>query len=174
MPRTTAPASSSSCAEGAPGEIYNIGGEDHENLEVTHRILELTGRRPVADPPRRGSRRATTAATRSTTRSSAALGWSPEHSFGETGLAGDGRLVPRRTATGGSRSSPATTAATTRSSTRRCGRDGRSRYETHAPLSLVIAAVLVPPRGRDRLGGAEAAPAGVRPRRAAAGGTGSG
>ena len=31
---------------GAPGEIYNIGGEDHENLEVTHRILELTG----ADP----------------------------------------------------------------------------------------------------------------------------
>ncbi|HET6601105.1 MAG TPA: dTDP-glucose 4,6-dehydratase, partial [Gaiella sp.] len=32
--------------EGAPGEIYNIGGEDHENLEVTHRILELTG----ADP----------------------------------------------------------------------------------------------------------------------------
>ena len=32
--------------EGAPGEIYNVGGEDHENIEVTHRILELTG----ADP----------------------------------------------------------------------------------------------------------------------------
>ena len=32
--------------EGAPGEVYNIGGEDHANLEVTHRILELTG----ADP----------------------------------------------------------------------------------------------------------------------------
>ena len=29
--------------EGAPGEIYNVGGEDHANLEVTHRILELTG-----------------------------------------------------------------------------------------------------------------------------------
>ena len=32
--------------EGAPGEIYNVGGEDHENIEVTYRILELTG----ADP----------------------------------------------------------------------------------------------------------------------------
>ena len=28
---------------GRPGEVYNVGGEDHENLEVTHRILELTG-----------------------------------------------------------------------------------------------------------------------------------
>jgi dTDP-glucose 4,6-dehydratase len=32
--------------EGRPGEIYNIGGEQHENLEITSRILELTG----ADP----------------------------------------------------------------------------------------------------------------------------
>jgi dTDP-glucose 4,6-dehydratase len=31
---------------GAKGEIYNIGGEEHENLEITERILELTG----ADP----------------------------------------------------------------------------------------------------------------------------
>ena len=43
--------------EGAPGEIYNVGGEDHENIEVTHRILELTGADPVADPPCRGSGR---------------------------------------------------------------------------------------------------------------------
>ena len=45
-PRTTAPASSSCCARARPGEVYNVGGEDHENIEVTHRILELTG----ADP----------------------------------------------------------------------------------------------------------------------------
>jgi dTDP-glucose 4,6-dehydratase len=32
--------------EGRAGEIYNIGGEQHENLEITSRILELTG----ADP----------------------------------------------------------------------------------------------------------------------------
>ena len=43
--------------EGAPGEIYNVGGEDHENIEVTYRILELTGADPGAHPSRRGSRR---------------------------------------------------------------------------------------------------------------------
>ena len=32
--------------QGASGEIYNIGGEELENLELTRRILELTG----ADP----------------------------------------------------------------------------------------------------------------------------
>ena len=31
---------------GSAGEIYNVGGEQHENLEITRRILELTG----ADP----------------------------------------------------------------------------------------------------------------------------
>jgi dTDP-glucose 4,6-dehydratase len=30
--------------EGAPGEAYNVGGEARENLHVTRRILELTGR----------------------------------------------------------------------------------------------------------------------------------
>ena len=71
--------------EGAPGEIYNVGGEDHENLEVTHRILELTG----ADPSLiRTSRtgRATTAATPSTTPSSGHSAGRREHSFGEGGL----------------------------------------------------------------------------------------
>jgi dTDP-glucose 4,6-dehydratase len=32
--------------QGAAGQIYNIGGEERENLDVVHRILELTG----ADP----------------------------------------------------------------------------------------------------------------------------
>jgi len=31
---------------GRSGEVYNVGGEQHENLEITRRILELTG----ADP----------------------------------------------------------------------------------------------------------------------------
>jgi dTDP-glucose 4,6-dehydratase len=30
-------------AEGAPGEIYNIGGDERENLEMVRRILDLTG-----------------------------------------------------------------------------------------------------------------------------------
>ncbi len=71
--------------EGAPGEIYNIGGEDHENIEVTHRILELTGAdesliRYVED--RAGhDRRYAVDDTKLR-----ALGWEPAHSFGEDGL----------------------------------------------------------------------------------------
>ena len=44
MRRTTARGSTSSYGR-APPEVYNVGGEDHENLEVT-RILELTGSDP--------------------------------------------------------------------------------------------------------------------------------
>jgi dTDP-glucose 4,6-dehydratase len=71
--------------EGRPGEIYNIGGEDHENLEVTHRILELTGADPdlvrhVDDRAGHDRRYAIDDAKLR------ALGWSPRHSFGETGL----------------------------------------------------------------------------------------
>jgi dTDP-glucose 4,6-dehydratase len=29
--------------EGAPGGVYNVGGEEHENLELIYRILDLTG-----------------------------------------------------------------------------------------------------------------------------------
>src|SRR5204863_1279831 len=29
--------------KGGAGEIYNVPGEEHENLEVTERIVELTG-----------------------------------------------------------------------------------------------------------------------------------
>ncbi len=72
--------------EGAPGEVYNVGGEDFENVEVTHRILELTGASPdllryVED---RAGHDRRYAVDDSKVRS---LGWRPEHSFGETGLA---------------------------------------------------------------------------------------
>ena len=71
--------------EGAPGEIYNVGGEDHENIEVTYRILELTGAdssliRHVEDRAGHDRRYAIDDAKLR------ALGWSPEHSFGEGGL----------------------------------------------------------------------------------------
>jgi dTDP-glucose 4,6-dehydratase len=71
--------------EGAPGEVYNVGGEEHENIEVTHRILELTGSDPslirhVED--RAGhDRRYALDDTRLR-----GLGWAPQHSFGELGL----------------------------------------------------------------------------------------
>ena len=95
--------------EGAPGEIYNVGGEDHENLEVTLPDPRADRRRRVADPARRGSRRprpalrgrrreaAVASAGRPRTRSARAGCRRPS-----TGIA--------RTATGGSRSSPAPTA----------------------------------------------------------------
>ena len=58
--------------EGAAGEIYNVGGGDeHENIEIAERILELTGADRSLAPPRRRPRPATTAATRSTRRSCA-------------------------------------------------------------------------------------------------------
>jgi dTDP-glucose 4,6-dehydratase len=71
--------------EGAPGEIYNIGGEDHENIEVTYRILELTGADPglirhVEDRAGHDRRYALDDAKLR------ALGWAPQHSFGEGGL----------------------------------------------------------------------------------------
>jgi dTDP-glucose 4,6-dehydratase len=71
--------------EGAPGEVYNIGGEDHENLEVTYRILELTGGDPslirhVEDRAGHDRRYAVDDMKLRT------LGWAPQHSFGEGGL----------------------------------------------------------------------------------------
>jgi dTDP-glucose 4,6-dehydratase len=33
--------------EGLGGEVYNVGGEEHENLDLTDRILELTGADPA-------------------------------------------------------------------------------------------------------------------------------
>ena len=71
--------------EGGPGEIYNIGGEDHENLEVTHRILELTGAGPtlIRHVEDRAGHDRRYALDDGKLR---ALGWVPRHSFGEGGL----------------------------------------------------------------------------------------
>jgi dTDP-glucose 4,6-dehydratase len=71
--------------EGRPGEVYNVGGEEHENIEITHRILELTGAgadliRHVED---RAGHDRRYALDDSKLRG---LGWSPAHSIGETGL----------------------------------------------------------------------------------------
>ncbi len=71
--------------EGAPGEVYNVGGEDHENIEITHRILELTGADPslVRHVEDRAGHDRRYALDDSKLRS---LGWAPRHSFGEGGL----------------------------------------------------------------------------------------
>ena len=79
--------------EGAPGEIYNVGGEDHENIEVTHRILELTGADPslirhVEDRAGHDRRYAIDDAKLR------ALGWSPRALLRRGRPARHGRLVP--------------------------------------------------------------------------------
>ena len=71
--------------DGAPGEVFNVGGEERENLHVTERILELTGAdrsliRHVEDRAGHDRRYALDDAKLRS------LGWSPQHSFGETGL----------------------------------------------------------------------------------------
>jgi len=72
--------------EGSGGEIYNIGGQERENLDVVRRILDLTGASPdlvkhVADRPGHDRRYSIDS---SKVRS---LGWSPGHSFDAGGLA---------------------------------------------------------------------------------------
>ena len=71
--------------EGRSGEVYNVGGEERENLDVTQRIVELTGCDPalvrhVEDRPGHDRRYAI---ADDKLRS---LGWSPSRSF-EDGLA---------------------------------------------------------------------------------------
>jgi dTDP-glucose 4,6-dehydratase len=70
---------------GEAGRIYNVGGEDRENLEVTQRILELTGADPalvhhIEDRPGH-DRRYSVDSTRISE-----LGWAPRRDF-EEGLA---------------------------------------------------------------------------------------
>ncbi len=72
--------------EGAPGEVYNVGGEEFENIEVTHRIVELTGADPglITHVEDRAGHDRRYSLDDTKVRE---LGWRPEHSFGETGLA---------------------------------------------------------------------------------------
>ena len=72
-------------AEGAPGEVYNVPGEERENLDVTERILELTGAdrsliRHVEDRPGHDRRYALDGSKLR------GLGWQPTQNFDE-GLA---------------------------------------------------------------------------------------
>ena len=73
-------------ADGQPGEVYNIGGGNEvRNVDLTHRILELTGKpasliRPVADRPGHDRRYALD------TTKLKSLGWQPEVPF-DRGLA---------------------------------------------------------------------------------------
>ncbi len=67
--------------EGAPGEVYNAGaGEEHENVELAHRILGLTGADPsllrhVEDRPGHDRRYSLDSSKLR------ALGWKPEKAF---------------------------------------------------------------------------------------------
>ena len=72
--------------DGAPGEVFNVGGEERENLHVTERILELTGAdrsliRHVEDRAGHDRRYALDSGKLET------LGWHREHAFDENGLA---------------------------------------------------------------------------------------
>ncbi len=71
--------------EGASGEIYNVGGQERENMDVVRRILDLTGASPdlvrhVADRPGHDRRYAVDSSKLRV------LGWSPQHSFDAGGL----------------------------------------------------------------------------------------
>jgi len=72
--------------EGRSGEVYNVGGQERENMDVVRRILDLTGGSPdlvrhVADRPGHDRRYAIDSSKLQ------GLGWAPRHSFDRTGLA---------------------------------------------------------------------------------------
>ena len=71
--------------EGNAGEIYNVGGQERENMDVVRSILDLTGASPdlirhVADRPGHDRRYAIDSSKLR------GLGWTPQHSF-DQGLA---------------------------------------------------------------------------------------
>ncbi len=71
---------------GESGNVYNIGGQERENMEVVRRILDHTGASPdlvrhVEDRPGHDRRYSVDSAKLM------GLGWRPEHSFDSTGLA---------------------------------------------------------------------------------------
>ena len=112
--------------EGAPGEVYNVGGRDElENVEVVGHILRLTGADESLIRSRRGPRRTRSSLlARHDQAARARLGAAEAVRGGDRG---DGRLVSRDTAAGGSRSSPASTRRTTRSSTQQGSRPPSAR-----------------------------------------------
>ena len=102
--------------EGAPGEAYNVGGgNERENIEITRLIVELTGADPalvrhVTDRPGHDRRYSLDSSKLRGARLGAAADL-------RGGPGRDGRVVPRATAPGGSRSSRASTPTTTGAST---------------------------------------------------------
>jgi dTDP-glucose 4,6-dehydratase len=71
--------------KGGAGEVYNVGGQERENMEVVRRILDLTGASPdlvrhVEDRPGH-DRRYSVDSTKLR-----GLGWTPQHSFDAGGL----------------------------------------------------------------------------------------
>ncbi len=71
--------------EGAAGEVYNVSGQEKENVEVVRRILDHTGASPdlvrhVADRPGHDRRYALDSSKLR------GLGWTPAHSFDGGGL----------------------------------------------------------------------------------------
>ena len=71
--------------EGRAGEVYNVGGQERENMDVVRRILDLTGGSPdlvrhVADRPGHDRRYAVDSTKLR------GLGWSPRQSFDAGGL----------------------------------------------------------------------------------------
>ena len=84
-PRITAPAIELVLREGRTGEVYNVGGQERENMDVVRSILDLTGGDPdlvrhVDDRPGHDRRYAVDSSKLR------ALGWTPAHSF-DAGLA---------------------------------------------------------------------------------------
>ena len=72
--------------EAPPGQIYNVGGQELENMEVIRQILDLTGGSPdlvehVKDRPGHDRRYSVDSSK------VRALGWAPRHSFRDGGLA---------------------------------------------------------------------------------------
>ncbi len=70
---------------GKAGEVYNVSGQERENLEVVRRILDLTGASPdlvrhVEDRPGHDRRYSVDASKLR------GLGWTPRHSFDQGGL----------------------------------------------------------------------------------------
>src|SRR5690348_4727240 len=67
------------------GEVYNVGGQERENMDVVRRILDLTSASPdlvrhVVDRPGHDRRYSVDSSK------VRALGWKPEHSFDAGGL----------------------------------------------------------------------------------------